>query len=142
MIVKSLIKMNLRLVESVVSGATSAVLRTACLGVCAVGVAVFVKNKQRLAKQAEPDDNWIPDDFTMTEMSCAEPVPAAPVKVSVKEDTPDVCYYTSKGNVWHYARSCSYLKSAEDLQRGSLEEAEAVGKTRPCTRCATKFVKD
>ena len=163
MIIKSLIKLNKRIVGGIVGEAVSCVLRTACIGVCAAGVVTFIKNKKRLAdKAADMGEDWIPAGFRMPEMGEetetitvvleddepeAEEVEEEPpavaettAPVAVKRDEPEVCYYTEKGDVWHYARSCSYLKNAEDLRQGSLERAEASGKIRPCARCAARFI--
>ena len=114
----------------------------------AVGACAFVlsaKKKKYLSDRVlQPETPVEPEEL---------PVEAAPevvvLTVPVQEeqesdaesDLPDVCYYTANGGVWHYARSCSYLKNAEDILRGPVQGAERAGKLRHCSRCASAFAK-
>ena len=125
----------------------STLLLAAAVGVCAW--ALSVGKKRALRERALPCD--IPTGPERSPSVAAEPevtVVVPVVKEAVvqeapkKSGLPEECYYTANGGVWHYARSCSYLKNAEDILRGSVENAEAAGKVRPCLRCATAFVKE
>lgn len=46
------------------------------------------------------------------------------------------CYYSATGSVYHKDKNCSYLKNAKVILAGTIEEAQAAGALRPCSRCA------
>ncbi len=46
------------------------------------------------------------------------------------------CYYTASGSVYHKDRNCSFLRNAKTVLAGTVEEAQAAGAYRPCSRCA------
>jgi len=126
---------------------TKKLLMVACVGICALALAACGKGKsfsagvemnaeearayreRLLAQKAEEEK--AEDAVT------SEDVPADEIEEG--DELPDVCYYTANGGVWHYARSCSYLRNAEDILNGSVESAALLGKVRPCSRCASMF---
>ena len=56
-----------------------------------------------------------------------------------REELPCVCYYVKNSEVWHASKSCSYLKNAKDIIEGDPQGAQAAGKLRPCSRCASNW---
>lgn len=55
------------------------------------------------------------------------------------QELPDICYYVENGSVWHASKGCSYLKKAKEILEGDLEQAQASGKSDPCSRCASNW---
>lgn len=45
------------------------------------------------------------------------------------------CYFSATGSVYHKDKNCSYLKKAKEVLAGTIEEAQAAGALRPCSRC-------
>ena len=45
------------------------------------------------------------------------------------------CYWLVKGSVYHVSLDCSYIKGKENLQSGTVQEANANGKTKACSLC-------
>ena len=52
---------------------------------------------------------------------------------------PEVCYYVESGEVWHASKSCSSLKKSKNIIESDPEGAEAAGKARPCSKCASAW---
>ena len=56
-----------------------------------------------------------------------------------EQELPEVCYYVENGSVWHASQSCSYLKNSKNIIESDPEGAEAAGKARPCSKCASNW---
>lgn len=52
------------------------------------------------------------------------------------DDTPDVVYWTESGSVYHVTDRCSSLRHSAQILHGSMEEAMAAKKERPCKSCS------
>ena len=48
---------------------------------------------------------------------------------------PECVYWVPKGNVYHSTYKCTHISKSSEIQHGTIEEAEAQGKTQPCSRC-------
>lgn len=46
-----------------------------------------------------------------------------------------IVYYTVSGETYHFDRNCTYLRNSKQLNEGSVDDALAAGKARPCSRC-------
>ena len=55
------------------------------------------------------------------------------------EELPEICYYVENGSVWHVSNSCSYIKNSKNVIQDDVEGAQAAGKTRPCSKCASNW---
>ena len=117
----------------------------AAVSVCAWALSAKKKRylKCRVMPMEDPVEpqEELPVEVTPTVEPVAVDLVQEETEVVEESDLPDVCYYTANGGVWHYARSCSYLKNAEDILRSPVQEAERAGKLRPCSRCASAFAK-
>ena len=47
----------------------------------------------------------------------------------------DVCYYLPSGGVWHTDAACHHVAGKQNVIRGTVEQARAAGKSRPCSLC-------
>jgi len=52
------------------------------------------------------------------------------------DGTPDVVYWTESGSVYHVTAQCSSLRHSAQILHGSVEEAMAAKKERPCKSCS------
>ena len=48
---------------------------------------------------------------------------------------PSLVYWVPNGEVYHSTDKCSYISGKNYIQKGTVKEAEAAGKNRPCSRC-------
>ncbi len=48
---------------------------------------------------------------------------------------PGDVFWTEGGALWHTTDACSYLANSKTVYHGTLNEAEALGKSRGCDRC-------
>jgi len=49
-----------------------------------------------------------------------------------------IVFWTSGGTVYHYNRDCSSLARSTTIESGTIEDAVAKGKTKPCSRCTVE----
>lgn len=111
----------------------------ACLGACALVLAVRGKDKQDAApadvdaEKKHTDREMLPVERDMMPQS-TESV-TAPAKV-----LPEVCFYTEKGGKWHTNMACRYLKNSTEIQEGSVDGARYAGKNQPCSVCAAAYI--
>ena len=80
---------------------------------------VELAGKTRLCSTCAPDEQQEEDTETSETL----------------EDEQEVCYYTENGSVWHYDRWCSALLKSHTVSSGTVAEAIAQGKSRPCAHC-------
>lgn len=55
------------------------------------------------------------------------------------EELPEICYYVANGSVWHASNNCSYIKNSKNVIQDDVEGAQAAGKARPCSKCASNW---
>ena len=85
---------------------------------------------QSLAQSASATESTEEDDVNVTVEWIDE-------SLETEHDSlTDVVYWTESGSVYHATDQCSSLKHSEKILHGSVEEALAAKKERPCKTCS------
>ena len=85
---------------------------------------------QSLAQSASATESTEEDDVNVTVEWIDE-------SLETEHDSlTDVVYWTESGSVYHVTDQCSSLKHSEKILHGSVEEALAAKKERPCKTCS------
>ena len=60
---------------------------------------------------------------------------ALPAPAQEQPQKSERCYYLKNSAVWHTAASCRYIAGKSGVTKGTVEDAQAAGKVRPCALC-------
>lgn len=89
-------------------------------------------------RPALPEDN-VPEPSVPEESEPApapsNPAPSQPSSPAPSEPQTSVVYWTPNGEVYHSTRDCPSLRRSKTVLSGTLSEASAAGKDRPCKNC-------
>jgi hypothetical protein len=79
-----------------------------------------------------------PEEISEIEAMIADGAEETAFRPETFADGSPKCYWTSGGTVWHIDPGCGRISSSSPLSCGTVEEAEADGKTRVCAVCGGK----
>ena len=83
----------------------------------------------------------ITEPFEQGEVLSAEEVEArraallAEKEANANKPHDGTCFWLVNGSVYHILQDCTYIVGKENVQSGTLEAAQAAGKTRVCSVC-------
>lgn len=84
--------------------------------------------------QTEAPAMTIQSSVTSQTAETTDPVASEPQA----DEAQDVVYWTEGGSVYHITDQCSTLRRSKNILHGTVDEALAAKKERPCKTCAKK----
>lgn len=106
-------------------------------------IAAILHNAEKVLVKTEllptPDPTAAPEPTAEPEPT-ASPAPTATANPTAKptpteQPIPSTVYWTPSGEVYHSTKSCPSLSRSHNIQSGTVAQAKANGKDRPCKNC-------